>query len=54
MLAALRTPDGEPLDLTLTTNGSLLARKAAGAEATPACSASRSASTRSTTRSSGA
>ena len=28
MLAALRTPDGEPLDLTLTTNGSLLARKA--------------------------
>ena len=28
MLAALRTPDGAPLDLTLTTNGSLLARKA--------------------------
>ncbi|MDM0013512.1 GTP 3',8-cyclase MoaA [Variovorax sp. J22P168] len=28
-LAALRTPDGQPLDLTLTTNGSLLARKAA-------------------------
>ncbi len=27
-LAALRTPAGEPLDLTLTTNGSLLARKA--------------------------
>jgi cyclic pyranopterin phosphate synthase len=27
-LASLRTPDGEPLDLTLTTNGSLLARKA--------------------------
>ncbi|MEO8123089.1 MAG: GTP 3',8-cyclase MoaA [Burkholderiales bacterium] len=27
-LSALRTPDGEPLDLTLTTNGSLLARKA--------------------------
>ena len=27
-LAALRTPDGHPLDLTLTTNGSLLARKA--------------------------
>ncbi|HYP85782.1 GTP 3',8-cyclase MoaA [Variovorax sp.] len=27
-LAALRTPGGEPLDLTLTTNGSLLARKA--------------------------
>jgi cyclic pyranopterin phosphate synthase len=28
MLAALRTPYGRPLDLTLTTNGSLLARKA--------------------------
>jgi cyclic pyranopterin phosphate synthase len=28
MLAALRTPGGEPLDITLTTNGSLLARKA--------------------------
>ena len=28
MLAALRTPDGQPLDLTLTTNGSVLARKA--------------------------
>jgi len=28
MLSALRTPEGEPLDLTLTTNGSLLARKA--------------------------
>ena len=27
-LANLRTPDGQPLDLTLTTNGSLLARKA--------------------------
>ena len=27
-LAALRTPDGQPLDITLTTNGSLLARKA--------------------------
>jgi cyclic pyranopterin phosphate synthase len=27
-LSALRTPDGQPLDLTLTTNGSLLARKA--------------------------
>ncbi|MFC5428564.1 GTP 3',8-cyclase MoaA [Paraburkholderia denitrificans] len=27
-LAALRTPTGEPLDLTLTTNGSILARKA--------------------------
>jgi cyclic pyranopterin phosphate synthase len=28
MLAELRTPDGDPLDLTLTTNGSVLARKA--------------------------
>ncbi|MEY3271521.1 MAG: molybdenum cofactor biosynthesis protein MoaA [Pseudomonadota bacterium] len=28
-LAALRTPAGEPLDITLTTNGTLLARKAA-------------------------
>ena len=28
MLAGLRTPDGQPLDLTLTTNASLLARKA--------------------------
>ncbi|MEK8027220.1 GTP 3',8-cyclase MoaA [Pseudaquabacterium rugosum] len=28
MLAALRTPEGEPLDLTLTTNGSLLVREA--------------------------
>ncbi|MCM0609658.1 MAG: GTP 3',8-cyclase MoaA [Ideonella sp. WA131b] len=28
-LSALRTPAGEPLDITLTTNGSLLARKAA-------------------------
>ncbi len=28
MLRELRTPDGEPLDLTLTTNGSVLARKA--------------------------
>jgi cyclic pyranopterin phosphate synthase len=27
-LAALRTPEGEPLDITLTTNASLLARKA--------------------------
>ena len=33
MLAALRTPDGEPLDLTLTTNGSLLALKAAALKA---------------------
>jgi len=29
MLAALRTPDGEPLDITLTTNATLLERKAA-------------------------
>ncbi len=28
MLAALKTPSGKPLDLTLTTNGSLLAKKA--------------------------
>jgi cyclic pyranopterin phosphate synthase len=28
MLAALRTPDGQPIDLALTTNGSLLTRKA--------------------------
>ena len=28
MLSDLRTPDGDPLDLTLTTNGSMLARKA--------------------------
>ncbi len=28
MLSELRTPQGQPLDLTLTTNGSLLARKA--------------------------
>ena len=28
MLAELRTPEGRPLDLTLTTNGSVLARKA--------------------------
>jgi cyclic pyranopterin phosphate synthase len=32
-LAALRTPDGAPLDLTLTTNASLLARKAAALKA---------------------
>ena len=32
-LAALKTVDGEPLDLTLTTNGSLLARKAASLKA---------------------
>jgi cyclic pyranopterin phosphate synthase len=33
MLAELRTPGGEPLDLTLTTNGSILARKAAALKA---------------------
>jgi GTP 3',8-cyclase len=33
MLAALRTPDGQPLDITLTTNGSLLARKASALKA---------------------
>jgi len=32
-LATLRTPDGEPLDLTLTTNGSALAAKAAALKA---------------------
>ncbi|QRF60127.1 GTP 3',8-cyclase MoaA [Variovorax paradoxus] len=32
-LAALRTPTGEPLELTLTTNGSLLKRKAAALKA---------------------
>jgi GTP 3',8-cyclase len=32
-LAELRTPDGAPLELTLTTNGSLLARKAAALKA---------------------
>jgi GTP 3',8-cyclase len=33
MLSAVRTPDGTPLDLTLTTNGSVLARKAAALKA---------------------
>ena len=33
MLAPLRTPDGRPLDLTLTTNGSALARQAAALKA---------------------
>jgi len=33
MLAGLRTPEGERLDLTLTTNGSILARKAAALKA---------------------
>jgi cyclic pyranopterin phosphate synthase len=33
MLAGLRTPDGQPLDLTLTTNGSILQRKAASLKA---------------------
>ncbi|WP_027015858.1 GTP 3',8-cyclase MoaA [Comamonas composti] len=32
-LAELRTPEGQPLDLTLTTNGSLLARKATALKA---------------------
>src|SRR5690606_14496780 len=32
-LAALRTPDGQALDLTLTTNGSLLKRKAVALKA---------------------
>lgn len=32
-LAEIRTPDGAPLELTLTTNGSLLARKAAALKA---------------------
>ncbi len=32
-LAALRTAEGQPLDITLTTNGSLLARKAAALKA---------------------
>ena len=46
--------DGEPLDLTLTTNGSVLAAQGRRAEGARASAASRSASTRSTTRSSGA
>ena len=33
MLSALRTPDGEALDITLTTNGSLLQRRAAALKA---------------------
>ena len=33
MLAPLRTPDGAPVELTLTTNGSVLARKAAALKA---------------------
>lgn len=33
MLSELRTPDGAPLDITLTTNGSLLERKAATLQA---------------------
>ena len=49
MLAALRTVEGEPLDLTLTTNGSLLARKAEALKRRRPRAASRSASTRSTT-----
>ena len=53
MLAALRRPDGGPLDLTLTTNGSALRQLAGPACARPAWAGSRSASTRSTTRRSG-
>lgn len=33
MLSTLRTPEGQPVDLTLTTNGSLLAKKAASLKA---------------------
>ena len=33
MLAAVRTPDGNPLDLTLTTNGSILRKKASALKA---------------------
>ena len=33
----MRTPEGQPLDLTLTTNGSLLARKAQALARRPAC-----------------
>ena len=33
MLAQVRTPDGKPLDLTLTTNGSILRKKAAALKA---------------------
>ena len=33
MLSQVRTPDGKPLDLTLTTNGSILRKKAAGLKA---------------------
>ncbi|MYN14591.1 GTP 3',8-cyclase MoaA [Pusillimonas sp. TS35] len=33
MLAALRTPEGEPVDITLTTNGTLLEKKAAALKA---------------------
>ena len=33
MLAQVRTPEGKPLDLTLTTNGSILRKKAAGLKA---------------------
>jgi cyclic pyranopterin phosphate synthase len=36
-LAALRTPDGQPLDLTLTTNGALLARKSARSRQKTGC-----------------
>ena len=50
MLAAIRRPDGGPIDLTLTTNGSALPAAGGPACATRDCSGSPSASTRSTTR----
>jgi hypothetical protein len=40
MLAALRDVDGQPLDLTLTTNASLLEQQGAGRSRTRACGAS--------------
>ncbi len=52
MLAAITRADGGPVDLTLTTNGSALPGAGARRCGRPASSASRSASTRSTTRSS--
>ena len=52
LVAMLREIDGIE-DIALTTNGSLLARKADVAGATPGSTGSRSASTRSTTRCSG-
>ena len=52
MLAAIRRPDGGPLDLTLTTNGSALRTSRRPLARRRPASGSRSASTRSTTRSS--